>query len=235
MKAVIVILLSVLMAVPALAGPPVNGTYTSTDIGGTMLPGRYSELWFGGALAVNNTLNEQSWNGAALGTQWHWYCPWIVGKALLLDTVNGLGNGMKIWNVTYVGGFCWLDGGGPWAGGDASYLANITTWVAIVTETYASFVEVGTVRNHNASAIFNGYNEECMTLSVTNIEKLGDTVSDGPLPGDYPVFWNWIGCAPAGGDGEWGDVDSITFTILGCETVPAQERTWGQVKALYKD
>jgi hypothetical protein len=45
MKAVLVVLLSIVVAVPALAGPPANGTYTSTDIGGTMLPGRYSESW----------------------------------------------------------------------------------------------------------------------------------------------------------------------------------------------
>ncbi len=67
MKAVILVLLSVLIAVPAFAGAPVNGTYKSTDIGGLMLPGRYSELWFGGKLVVNNTLNEQSWDGSTLG------------------------------------------------------------------------------------------------------------------------------------------------------------------------
>ena len=46
MKAVLVVLLSMMVAVPALAGAPANGTYTSTDIGGSMLPGRYSESWF---------------------------------------------------------------------------------------------------------------------------------------------------------------------------------------------
>jgi hypothetical protein len=233
MKAVIVILLSVLISAPVLAGPPVNGTYKSTDLGGSMLPGRYSEYWAAGPLAANNTLNEQSWDGATLGTQWHWYCPWIVGKVLLISTVNGLGNGNKTWKVTYTGGYCQLDGGGPWAGGDASYLANINTWTAIVTETYAAFVEVGTVRNHSASATFVGYNDDCMSLSVTNIEKLGDT-TDGPLPADYPVLWNWIGCVPTAGSGEWGDVEGITFNILGC-TVATEETSWGAVKAMYRD
>jgi hypothetical protein len=234
MKAVIVILLSVLVSVPALAGPPANGHYTSTDIGGSMLPGRYSEYWVGGPLVVGNTLNEQSWDGAVLGTQWHWYCPWITGKVLLLDTVVA-GNGQKIWRVIYMGGFCWLDGAGPWAGGDASYMANIDTWTATVTETYAGGVEVGTVRNHNASATFVPYDKECMSLSVTNIEKLGDTSGGMPLPGDYPLFWNWVFCGPTGGDGEWGDVDSITFSIIGCPTVAAQETSWGAVKAMYRD
>jgi len=235
MKAVILVLLSVLIAVPAFAGAPANGTYKSTDIGGLMDPGRYSELWFGGKLAVNNTLNEQSWDGATLGAQWHWYCPWIAAApVLLVSTVNGSGNGQKIWKVTYTGGYCWLDGAGPWAGGDASYMANINTWNAIVTETYASFVEVGTVRNHTASAKFVGYNDTCMNLSVSNIEKLSDT-NHGPLPANYPDFWSWFACNNVGtaGPGEWGDIDSITMSITGC-TVGTDAKSWGAVKALYR-
>lgn len=234
MKAVIVILLSVLISAPALAGAPLNGTYKSTDIGGLMLPGRYSESWYPGPLAVNNTLNEQSWDGATLGTQWHWYCPWVLGSVLMYNGVVG-GNGIKTWKVTYTGGYCWLDGAGPWAGGDASYLANINTWTAIVTETYAGGVEVGTVRNHSASATFVNYAQECMSLSVTNAEKLGDTVADGPLPAGFPVFWYWLPCAPTASPGEWGDVDGITFNILGCGTVGVTERSWGAVKAMYRD
>jgi len=237
MKAVIVVLLSVMVTVPALAGPPTNGTYTSTDIGGTMLPGRYSELWFGGSLAVNNTLNEQSWDGSTLGTQWHWYCPWVSAAPVLLsDTVDGFGNGIKFWLVTYTGGLCWLDGAGPWAGGDASYMATITSWTALITETYANFVEVGTVRNHNGMASFIGYNAECMELSIENCEKIGDTTG-GPLPADYPHFWDWFVCADVGtaGPGEWGRVDSITFTVTGCQAVPSAPTSWGAVKSLYRD
>jgi len=237
MKAVLVVLLSIVVAVPALAGPPANGTYTSTDIGGAMLAGRYSESWFPTKLSVNNTLNEQSWNGAALATQWWWYCPWVVTPpVLLVNTVNGLGNGNKIWRVTYTGGYCWLDGAGPWAGGDPSYLANINTWVGIVTETYSNFNEVGTVRNHNATANFVGYNQECMSLVIQNTEKFGDTVKSGPLPPNYPSFWNWSGCFDQGpaGPGEWGDVDSITFTITDCQSVATQPATWGAVKAMYR-
>lgn len=237
MKAVIVVLLSIIIAVPAFAGPPVNGTYKSTDIGGTMLPGRYSEYWFGAKLSVNNTLNEQSWDGATLGTQWHWYCPWIVAApTLLLNTVDGNGNGTKVWRATYTGGICWLDGpGAPWDGGDASYTASINTWIAIVTETYSNHVEVGTVRTHNASATFNGYNQACMALTISNTEKLGDTTG-GPLPANFPNFWDWFSCTDVGtaGPGEWGDVDAITFTIQGCETVTTEQRSWGAVKSLYR-
>jgi hypothetical protein len=143
------------------------------------------------------------------------------------------GNGQKIWKVTYTGGYCWLDGGGPWAGGDASYTGTVSTWNAIVTETYLGFVEVGTVRNHNATAKFDHYNDQCMSLSVTNIEKLDDT-SGAALPADYPVFWDWVGCAPSGTTGEWGDVDSITMSIIGC-VVATEQKSWGSVKAMYRD
>jgi hypothetical protein len=238
MKAVILVLVSIMIAVPAFAGAPLNGTYKSTDIGGTMLPGHYSEYWSGGAkLSINNTLNEESWDGISLGTQWRWYCPWVSSApVLLVNTVNGAGNGQKIWRVTYFGGYCWLDGSGPWGNGDPSYMANVNTWIAIVTETFSNFVEVGTVRNHNASATFVGFNNECMALNVENIEKLGDTTG-GPLPVGFPNFWDWFTCSDVGtaGPGEWGDVDSITFSITGCETVSTEEKTWGGVKALYRD
>jgi hypothetical protein len=172
-----------------------------------------------------------------LGTQWHWYCPWIaVPPTLLFNNVDGSGNGIKIWKVTYAGGYCWLDGAGPWAGGDASYVANINQWNATITETYAGFVEVGSVRDHDANATFVGYGEECMNLSLTNNEKLGDT-GDGPLPAGYPNFWYWNPCADIGtvGPGEWGDVDSITFTIFGCAGLATEAKSWGAVKALYKN
>ncbi len=237
MKAVIAFLLAVMVTVPALAGPPANGTYTSTDIGGTMLPGRYSELWFGGKLSVDNTLNEQSWDGATLGAQWHWYCPWIsAAPVLLYDNVNASGDGIKIWRATYVGGYCWLDGAGPWAGGDAFYMADITMWTTIITETYAGFVEVGSVRSQNATATFTNYNAECMALQISNAEKIGDTTG-GPLAANYPNFWDWHTCSDVGtaGPGEWGDVDSITFSITDCQSVSVQEKTWGAVKSLYRD
>jgi hypothetical protein len=237
MKAVLVVLLSIMVAVPAFAGAPTNGTYTSTDIGGSMLPGRYSESWFPTKLSNNNTLNEKSWDGSTLGGQWWWYCPWITGApTLLVNTVNGAGNGIKIWRATYSGGYCWINGSGPWAGGDPSYLANINTWVGIITETYSNFQEVGTVRNHQATANFVGYNAECMSLVIENVEKLSDT-AHGPLPANFPDFWNWTTCTSIGtaGPGEWGDVDSITFTVTDCQSVATEPTTWGAVKAKYRN
>jgi hypothetical protein len=105
-----------------------------------------------------------------------------------------------------------------------------------VTETYSSFVEVGTVRNHNAQGIFQTYGKKCMSLSISNVEKLGDTTG-GPLPANYPDFWSWFACNNVGtaGPGEWGDVDSITFSIIGCGGVSTSTATWGAVKAIYRE
>ena len=65
MKTVIVFILSVLVAAPVLAQPPINGFYKTTDLGGLMLPGHYSEYWvIGTGLNIGNTMNEESWDGA---------------------------------------------------------------------------------------------------------------------------------------------------------------------------
>ena len=105
MRILLTLFLCIAISAPALAGPPANGTYTSTDIGGTMLPGRYSESWYPTKLSVNNTLNEQSWDGSTLGTQWHWYCPWIAfPPVLLVNTLDGNGNGIKIFPASLSAG-----------------------------------------------------------------------------------------------------------------------------------
>lgn len=237
MKTAIAFLLAILVTVPALAQPPINGTYKSTDLGGTMLIGRYSELYFPTRLTVNNTVNEMSWDGATLGTQWHWYCPWIlIPPTLLLDTVDGAGNGQKIWHVVYTGGFCWLDGSGPWGGGDPSYLATIDTWSSIVTEGYTAFVLTSSIRSVNSSGTMVAYNDDCMTIEISNNEMLGQT-GGGSLPANFPDFWDWFSCTNIGntGPGEWGDVESITFIVLGCETVSNTEASWGEIKKLYAE
>ncbi len=240
MRHVIPILLVLAISVPALAGPPLNGTYKSTDLGGGMLTGRYSEFWLGGAaMSVGNTVNEQSWDGSttSFSSQWWWFCPHQSSPALLLvDTVDPNGNGQKVWRLDYVGGMCVLGNNGPWANGDPSYTANFDLWTAIVTQTWSGGVVVGEVRTVNAQATFVGYNQSCMSLVLSNAEKFGDTTM-GPKPPDFPEFWTWVGCTNVGhgGPGEWGDVSGITFTITGCDVVPTRETTWGGLKAMYRD
>lgn len=234
MKKLLAFMLAMMVAVPALANPPLDGNYKSTDIGGTMYTGRYSESFNGAKLSVNNTVNEASWDGATLGNQWTWSCAYVaIAPTLIYDGVNSNGNGQKIWQVTYTGGTAWLSGTGPWADSEpGGYTANVDTWDATVTETYSNFVEVGTVKTVSATASFVGYSDKCVVLALSNQEKH----DAGPtLPADYPDFTD-NGCTSMGttGPGEWGEVDDITYSILRC-TVRTEETTWGAIKARYRD
>jgi len=238
MRTVIALLVALVVAVPALAGPPLNGTYKSIDLpgGGTVLTGRYAEYQPTTPVAKFNTLNEMSWDGSTLGGQWWWYCPWMtMVPTLIHDGVVG-GNGNRIYRTMYAGGFCWFDGGGPWGNGDAEYTAEIDSWITLLTETWAGGVLVGSVRTINAGANFVGYTEGCALLSLQNTEMIGSTYLGGTLPADYPDFWEHAPCASVGtaGPGEWGTVEGITITIQDCETVPATPTSWGQIKQIYE-
>ena len=237
MRTLAAVFLCMLVAVPAIAGPPANGVYKSTDLGGTMLPGRMTETWVPSPLSVGNTLNEESWDGVTLGTQWVWNCAWIVAPPIILfDGVDGFGNGNKFWQVIYAGGICNLDGTGPWAGGDPSYTGIVNAWSHIVTETYANFVEIGTVWSTNANATFVGYNSECMSLVIDNGAKQGDT-NGGLLAANYPDFFDYILCISLGtaGPGQWGDIFQITLQVVDCQSVGTEKRTWGGIKTLYDE
>ncbi len=80
------------LTAPAFTQPPVEGIYVSSDLGGNVLTGRYSDSWSGpdGRLAVLNTLHETSWDGASTGTQWSINCNYIAAPpTLLVDGVQG--------------------------------------------------------------------------------------------------------------------------------------------------
>lgn len=225
--------LSVLLVVPAFANPPQDGTYKSTDLGGSILLGRYSETWVGAKLSVGNTVNQESWDGTTLATQWRWYCAYIASPpTLILDTVVG-GTGQKVWQVTYTNGMVWLDGNGPWGdGSEPSYTATIQDFEATVTEQYSGGLEVSTVKTVNATAQFMGYSDNCIVLALSNMAKYADGQT---LPADYPDFLDGSTCTSLGttGPGEWGDVDEITYSLLGC-TVPTQQKSWGAIKQMYR-
>ena len=59
MKTALAIIFAILLTAPTLvfAAPPADGIYTSTDLGGQMLLGRYSESWDvpDGRLQMGNT------------------------------------------------------------------------------------------------------------------------------------------------------------------------------------
>jgi hypothetical protein len=238
MKTALAIIFTIVLTVPLLvfAGPPIDGTYLSTDLGGSVLLGRYTESWSapGGRLQQGNTVNKRSWDGAALGTQWEMYCNRIGGPPVLItDTVDGNGNGFREWMVVYVAGDLILDGNGPWGdGSEPFYHANLHAYQEFKTFQYSNHQIVQSIANVSIQAGFQDFDESCVTISILNQEELG-TTDTAPLPPNYPTFLQPITCDPTRTLGSWGEVDEITLIITGC-TVPDKESTWGEIKSHYE-
>ena len=222
----------------SFAGAPLNGSYTSTDLGGSVVTGRYSVSWVAASarLQIGNTLHKQSWDGLNLGTQWKMTCPTTQGAPVLLSsTVDAAGNGNETWLVTMNAGILELDGAGPWANLAAPepvYFADFTSFQLFTTLTFDSFLVTGAVGNTQSSAMFQGFQDVCVTFSITNLGEFSSTDA-GPLPAGFPGFLNPASCLAVGLFGSWGSVTNITLTIAGC-TVPVEESTWGNIKTLYE-
>ena len=229
MKAVILIITIITIACPAFAGPPLNGTYRSVD--GDFDEGRQATSWLGGGfLSTGKVLHAQSWSGSALGGDWQILCPQVVTVLLLVDAVSG-GNGHRIYQIDYAGGFLVLDGGAPWGNGDPSYTGTIDTCVEIRTVMFADDVKVGSISDHSVSAHFQGYTQSCVTWAIGNGAWLGETPA--VTPADYPTY-NDTACNPTASSGHFGDITDLTLSIAGC-ALSTQSATWGSVKAMYRD
>ncbi|MFQ5511190.1 MAG: hypothetical protein ACE5EO_05010 [Candidatus Krumholzibacteriia bacterium] len=235
MRILVLVVVCLGLCSPALAGPPLNGSYTSTDLGGAILTGRYAESWAtaGGMLQVDNTLNKQSWDGATLGTQWQMTCPSVSATPVLLfSTVDVNGNGQETYRITWTGGSLELSGTGPWGNLEPSYTALFTSFVTITTVSFQSHQVVSVISNTQISATFVGFDDACVTFAITNLAQFGST-DTGPVPPGYPGFLDPNSCLATRTFGSWGSVTSITMTIAGC-TIPVEELTWGSIKALYE-
>jgi hypothetical protein len=231
----VVLVLALTSPIVAIAQPPVDGTYTSIDLGGQMMLGRYSESWSApdSRLQMGNTANKQSWDGSSLGAQWQLTCTRIGNPGILItDTVDGNGNGFQEWLVIYLGGTLVLDGAGPWGGGDPTYSADLHTYQEIKTYQYVNHEIVQTISNVSIQAKFVGYSETCVAISILNQEEHGTTDTE-MLPPNYPGFLDPPQCDPTRTMGSWGEVDEITLIVTGC-TVPVDETTWGNIKSIYK-
>jgi hypothetical protein len=229
MKAVILVAIMVAIALPVLAGEPVNGTYKSSL--GQFDEGRESSWWsFDGFVSNLNTMHAESWNGSTLGGDWKLMCPFVVNVNLIDDTVNGAGNGHRIYMLTYIGGFLELSGTGPWTNGDAVYTAWIVQQTEIRTIQYIGNAMVGSVSDHQILAKFPPAGTLCAAVGIGNGVWLG---SGAAAPAGYPTYRD-PNCLLRDVAGSWGDVRDITISIHGC-VVGTEEVTWGTVKAMYKD
>lgn len=127
-----------------------------------------------------------------------------------------------------------LDGNGPWGdGSEPSYTAILDTFSEIKTYQYVNNEIVHVVTTISLQGQFVGWNDDCMTMSISNQEELG-TTDTAALPPFYPDFIEPSTCAPTRTLGSWGEVDEFTLIVTGC-TVPTEVTTWGEVKALYSD
>jgi hypothetical protein len=226
----------VLVAGTSVAGPPLDGIYQSTDLGGSVYLGRYTESWDpgDGALDVGTVLNAESWDGAALGTQWRYWCGVEIAPALLLtNTVDANGNGNRTYQKMFTGGFIWLDGVGPWANGDPDYPGTIDTYYEFETITYSNWVPVAAVTNVQASAHFDNYPDQCMTFYIGNGSRAATTDLGDPVPPDYPGLLD-LNCDATRTNGAFWNFFTITLAVSGC-TTDTQEATWGAVKVLYSE
>lgn len=221
--------LTLALAIPSFAAP-VNGIYQSTDLGGQLLTGRASTHRTGINSGFPHVFHVQSWDGAALGTQWEIRCG--TSNAFVVTDNRVAGTGTVVYSSTYTGGtFTFFPGGWPW--GDGTGILSTTTLVTTVQ--FVNNIPVASVVNGNSSGVFSG---GCaLTFAIANGDGVGETTSFNPLitkPADYPAWLDGT-CNPAAANsqfGTWGNVRTITF-MIDCAT-PAKTPTWGQVKTLYR-
>jgi hypothetical protein len=225
----------VVSAVGASADMPLNGTYRSNDLGGPLYTGHYSESWTvtNGYASVGNVIQGQSWDGAALGTQWKYWCPQVtIPPTLIIDTVNPSGYGQRTYMATYGGGYFYLSGSGPWANGDPQYTGTLDQYTEFITYQYADWQVVGAVMNVQASGHFDGYPQSCVSFGISNGAWIGST-DLGPEPPEYPPFLD-TSCGAARTMGSWWNLTQLTLTVTGC-ALDGDEASWGRIKTLYEE
>lgn len=231
---VIVTALTILIAGSALAACPDNvGVWSSVENGQADYPilnGRMSEAWCGGMpLAVGNTQDLMSWDGAELGTEWRFFDLAATSVDLSFDGVVD-GNGVRIYSAIYEGGQFLLDGSGSWTTGDVDLTGGINDYVMTSTLTYVDGEVVAAVSN---IAFYESAFDDCPDFNNCRVEFAilntalvwrSDTATV-PMPADYPGF------ACDANMGELHNCSDVTLSIV-C-TVASEAASWSDIKGLY--
>ncbi len=228
-------LLLIFTAAPAvLAGPPHSGSYRSTDAGGAVLTGSFSESWMpGGAHGQpGNTVNAMSWDGTTLGAQWRLWCPSIAARPTLQsDTRNLAGTGDVTYRTLYSGGRFWFSGAGPWGEGANDFTGALQNFSVTAVYHFEGGALAGIRSSVSTLGTFDGFSQ-CLEYTINSAEFMG-TTDYSAKPGEYPEFLA-ANCGAGSVDrGGWGSVRSIAMSILHCQ-VSAEPSAWGEVKRLYK-
>ena len=207
---------------------PYEGDWSTT--GGTLLEGRISEAWCYSPFSSgveDNTLNAMSWDGAALGTQWHIWGMSIdaAGAVEVGRDINAAGFGWIDYVTNYEGGRFWLEGSNSWSDGtdlegDVT-LCNINARVTLV-----NFQPVALISNITIVGVF----DLCLMCSieiVANSQRLWMTGDAAGMPADYPDFL----CGANGGELHYSCC--IDVSIM-CSVTGTEESTWGAIKEMYR-
>ncbi len=207
---------------------PTDGTYST--YAGTLLSGRVSEAWctLQRPGVPGNTENAESWNGAALGTQWHAWGMAIdeVGPVETARFLDAGGTGWIDYNTNYDGGLFWLAGSGPWGGPAEGFTGFITYYNVSTRVTYVNNAIVGATSN----VFFTGGFDICPTCSIeyaiANAMLVWQT---GMLnqPANYPAFL----CDATAG--EYFDACCIQAKIY-CIPIGTEPSSWGAIKSMYR-
>jgi hypothetical protein len=232
------VLICGLLAVPALAGQPLVGTYYSFDLpGGSFNTGHFSESWVdpGRDGQIGNTINAQSWDGAVLGAEWKIWCPSIQTPPVLVsDTRDANGSGEVTWKTSYTGGYFFLSGNGPWGDGSQDYFGDVAFFNVQTTYQFVFGDLLGIRSNVTTMGLIDGFTD-CMEYTINNAAFFGNTDDVGPLPAEYPEFVDEFCNSGVWSRGGWGSVTEIALRILGDCDVATQESTWGKIKSLYSE
>jgi len=211
--------------------------YKSTDLGGQMLVGRFSESWVdpGSHGQVGNTIDAESFDPTfGLGSQWKLYCASIALPPTVIGDTRVNGTGEVSYRTQYAGGIFWISKNGPWGDGTVDYTGTIDNFIVTATYMYVNDQVLGIRANVTTRGSFDNYSG-CFEYTIDNTAFYGDTDTSGPLPVGFPGFMD-SGCQTGTRTrGGWGSVTEIALRVLGNCTVPTQDSTWGAVKSLYQN
>jgi PEP-CTERM motif len=196
----------------ALAGP-ITGDYESTDLGGAVDVGRWTEGFVAGTPnTVGNGNHAASWDGATLGAQWELTGPTLTSTTVIAGPATPPVSGVV--EITYLrlfstaGAKITLDDSGPWWGGDAGpeYTVNLTSYQQVLTVTFSDGLIANASSHESFAGTFQGF--PGYELLFGHILGAYDNMG-GVAPANYPAFEP--GTPPAGA---WGEALGVRFTIV---------------------
>ncbi len=232
MKRMLMVLLAIIVAAPALGACPHEiGLFSTYD--DTMDPGRASEAWCAGAwFDVGNELNTQSWDGGALGDQWKVFGMAInaSGAVLVESNVDENGTGEEHWVVDYDGGEFWFSKDHTWGDGISDLYGTVGMYHVAATVSYVQGNLVGQTANISWNGTFSACPEDndCVVeFAIANSMLVWRSDMGLPEPVDYPGM-----LCGSEGHGELHDQCCITM-MLNCTTA-TETIDWSSLKANYR-